>query len=64
MRIRDKFMNANNLSDFKSYLASKSAVNEKYAPYYARWVSSCYAFVNQPLSDVLTQSQKQDFLKQ
>ncbi|MEW6739143.1 MAG: hypothetical protein ACOYU2_05095 [Nitrospirota bacterium] len=56
-------MNDNNLNGFKGYLISKSAVNEKYAPYYVRWVSSCYAFVNQSLSDVLTNGQKQDFLK-
>lgn len=28
-----------------------------------RWVSSCYAFVNQSISEALTQTQKQDFLK-
>jgi hypothetical protein len=56
-------MENDNLNDFQGYLVSKSAVNEKYAPYYVRWVSSCYAFVNQSLSDALTQSQKQDFLK-
>ncbi len=36
MRIRDKFMKDNILNDFKTYLASKSAVNEKYAPYYVK----------------------------
>ncbi len=48
---------------FQSYVVSKSALNEKNAPYYVRWVSSCYAFVNQSLSEVLTNGQKQDFLK-
>ena len=51
-------------------------LSRKNAPYYIRWVSSClpaathtlaaqagYAFANQLLSDVLTQAQKQDFLK-
>ena len=57
-------MNNNILDEFKGYLKTKSAVNEKYVPYYARWVSSCYAFVNQSISEVLTQTQKQDFLKQ
>ena len=56
-------MNSDNLNDFKSYVVSKSAVNEKYAHYYARWVSSCYAFVNQPLSEILTLEQKQNFFK-
>jgi len=51
------------LNEFQSYLVSKSAVNEKNVSYYVRWVSSCYAFTNQPLSDVLTQVQKQEFLK-
>jgi len=45
-------MKNDNLNDFQNYLISKSAVNEKNAPYYVRWVSSCYTFVNQPLSDV------------
>jgi len=56
-------MKSDNLSEFQSFLVSKSSVNKKNAPYYIRWVSSCYAFINQPLSDVLTQTQKQDFLK-
>lgn len=56
-------MTVNNLNDFEGYLVSRSAVNEKNAPYYVRWISSCYAFVNQPLSNALTQGQKQDFLK-
>ncbi|MBI5675677.1 MAG: hypothetical protein HZC48_07635 [Nitrospirae bacterium] len=38
-------------------------VNDKYAPYYARWVSACYDFVNQPLSEVLPKEQKEDFFK-
>ncbi|MCF8053991.1 MAG: hypothetical protein K9K75_02065 [Deltaproteobacteria bacterium] len=54
---------SNHLSKFQSYLVSKSFVNEKNAPYYTRWVYSCYAFTNQPLSKVLTQAQKRDFLK-
>jgi len=56
-------MKSDNLNDFQSYLVSKSAVNEENVPYYARWVSSCYAFVDQPLSDILTQVQKQNSLK-
>ncbi len=56
-------MNDNILDEFKGYLISKLAVNEKYVPYYARWVSSCYAFVNQSLSDLLTNRQKEDFFK-
>ena len=56
-------MKSNNLTDFNSYLASKSAVNKKYVPYYVRWVSACYDFVNQPLSEVLTKEQKEDFFK-
>jgi len=57
-------MKTDNLTGFQRYLESKSAVNKKNVPYYARWVSSCYTFVKQPLSDVLTPDRKQDFLKQ
>jgi len=56
-------MKSDNLINFQSFLVSKSSVNKKNASYYIRWVSSCYAFTNQPFSDVLTQTQKQDFLK-
>lgn len=56
-------MTSDNLSAFSAYLASKSAVNKKNAPYYVRWVSACYDFVNQSLSEVLTQEQKENFFK-
>jgi integron integrase len=56
-------MNSDKLNDFKSFLTAKSAVNEKYVPHYVRWVSSCYAFVGQQLSEVLTPEQKKDFFK-
>lgn len=56
-------MKSDNLSAFSEYVASKAAVNRKYAPYYVRWVSACYSFLNQPESEVLTSEQKQNFLK-
>ena len=56
-------MKSDNLSAFSEYVASKAAVNKKYAPYYVRWVSACYSFLNQPESEVLTSEQKQSFLK-
>lgn len=56
-------MHNNNLTAFKGYLDSKSAVNPKYVPYYVHWVSACYGFLNLSCSEVLASEQKQQFVK-
>jgi hypothetical protein len=51
------------LSGFKDYLLQKAVVKEKYVPFYIRWISDCYSFINQSDSQVLNLEQKQHFLK-
>lgn len=51
------------LSAFKKYLTKKSIVKERYIPYYLKWVSDCYSFLDEPDSQVLNPEQNQFFLK-
>ncbi len=51
------------LLSFKEYLVQKALVREKYLPFYLRWVSECYSFLNESDSQVLNLEQKQNFLK-
>lgn len=48
---------------FKDYLIQKAVVKEKYVPYYLKWVSDCYSFLDNSDSQVLSLEQKQQFLK-
>ena len=50
-------------SAFKDYLLQKSLVKEGYVPFYLKWVSDCYAFLDESDSQVLSLEQKQRFLK-
>ena len=56
--IRGKIM----LGGFEGYLTSKAALNEKYIPYYLKWVSYCYSFLDQPDNSLLTSEQVQSYL--
>lgn len=51
------------LSSFKDHLFQKALVKEKYVPFYLKWVSECYSFLNESDSQVLSLEQKQNFLK-
>lgn len=51
------------LESFKRFLSSKVRVNEKYLPYYLKWVMECYRFFDIPLSQSITNEQKVQFLK-
>jgi len=50
------------LGGFEGYLTSKAALNEKYIPYYLKWVSYCYSFLDQPDNSLLTSEQVQSYL--
>ncbi|MCF6147454.1 MAG: integron integrase [Candidatus Kuenenia sp.] len=50
-------------SPFKDYLIQKALVKDKYVPFYLKWVSDCYAFVNTVNSDMLNPKQTKQFLK-
>jgi hypothetical protein len=51
------------LSSFEDHLTQKALVKEKYVPFYMKWVSDCYAFLNIPDSMILNLEQKMQFLK-
>ena len=50
------------LEGFEEYLIRKAFIQEKYVPYYLKWVSYCYTFVNQPDNCLLTSDQVQSYL--
>jgi len=50
------------LKDFETFLNKKGSLKPQYIPYYLKWVSDCYHFLNQPLSIRLNSDQKKQFL--
>jgi integron integrase len=50
------------LGGFEEYLVHKAVLNGKYVPYYLKWVSYCYLFLDQPDNYVLTSDQLQSYL--
>ena len=51
------------LESFKTFLSSKGKVNDKYLPFYLRWVTEGYRFLDIPLSQPMINEQKSQFLK-
>ena len=51
------------LSAFQSHLTKRGLIKDKYVPFYVKWVSECYAFLDRPSSDILNQEVKQQFLR-
>ncbi len=51
------------LLPFKNHIINKSLVKEKHVPYYLKWISDCYSFLNEPDSVILNLEQKRHFLK-
>jgi integron integrase len=52
------------LGPFKNFLLSKGKVNDKYIPFYLKWVTEGYRFLDIPLAQSITNEQKSQFLKQ
>jgi hypothetical protein len=52
------------LEPFKNFLSSKGKVNAKYIPFYLKWVTEGYRFLDIPLSQPIKNEQKAWFLKQ
>jgi integron integrase len=50
------------LRAYENFLTKKGAVKTQYAPYYLKWVSDCYSFLNEPMSNRLSSEQKKQFL--
>lgn len=51
------------LEQFRTYLSHKARIKEKYIPYYLKWVSDCYTFLDGSLEHPLSNEQRQEFLK-
>lgn len=47
---------------FQKYLLNNRHQKDKYIPYYLKWISDCYSFINAPVEDRLNSEQKQHFL--
>ncbi|HLA50330.1 MAG TPA: hypothetical protein VJ000_03990 [Thermodesulfovibrionia bacterium] len=51
------------LESFKQFLSSKGKVNDKYLPFYLKWVTKGFLYLDIPLSQTITNEQKSQFLK-
>jgi integron integrase len=50
------------LKAYEAFLTEKGTVKTQYVPFYLKWVSDCYALLNEPLSNRLGSEQKNQFL--
>lgn len=51
------------LEPFKNFLSSKGKINDKYIPFYLKWVVEGYRFLDITLSQLITNELKAQFLK-
>lgn len=51
------------LTLFGQFLVRKERLQEKYVPYYLKWVSDCYRFLDLPENEPLTNDQRAQFLR-
>ncbi len=52
------------LRAYEAFLIKKGTIKSQYVPFYLKWVSDCYAFLNEPLSNRLGTEQKKQFLSE
>lgn len=50
------------LNEYEAFLNKRGGLKSQYIPYYLKWVSDCYHFLNEPLSSRLNSDQKKQFL--
>jgi hypothetical protein len=50
------------LNAYEAFLTKQGAVKTQYVPFYLKWVSDCYAFLNEPVSNRLGGEQRKQFL--
>jgi hypothetical protein len=50
------------LDTFKVFLQDKKAIKSQYIPFYLKWVSDCYRFLNEPISTRLPGDRRKQFL--
>ena len=51
------------IKDFQDYLLRRVHIRDKYVPYYVKWVSDCYSFLDVPMQHNFPSDQKNNFLK-
>jgi integron integrase len=51
------------VKNFESYLSNKKQIKDKYVPYYLKWVSHCYNYLNESIENKLTSDQIREFLR-
>jgi hypothetical protein len=49
---------------YEAFLVKKGTIKPQYVPFYLKWVSDCYSFLNEPLSNRLGAEQKRPFLSE
>lgn len=50
------------LKAYETFLNREGNVKPQHIPYYLKWVSECYQFLNEPLTNRLNSDQKRQFL--
>jgi len=50
------------IREFESYLLKKKQIKDKYVPYYMKWVSDCYRYLNESVESRLSADRIQTFL--
>src|SRR5512134_2222787 len=50
------------IGGFEKYLAQKAFVQDKYIPYYVKWASHCYSFLEQPDNSPLSPELVRNYL--
>ncbi|MEW6087750.1 MAG: integron integrase [bacterium] len=51
------------IDKFRDYLLVKANINPKHVPFYLKWTSDCYNFLDSDLSNNINNEQKNQFLK-
>jgi hypothetical protein len=50
------------IREFESYLSNKKRIKDKYVPYYMKWVSDCYSYLDESVESRLPADRIQTFL--
>jgi hypothetical protein len=50
------------IREFESYLSNKKHIKDKYVPYYMKWVSDCYSYLDESVESRLPADRIQTFL--
>lgn len=51
------------LDQFRTYLLNTVKIKSKYIPFYLKWISDCYVFLEKQIQDRINGDQKKHFLK-